>query len=963
MSLWSAGLVSPVFVGRQHELATGRALLDRTADGEAGVLLVSGEAGIGKSRFAGEIAEYARGLGFRTLSGRSVPLGPEGLPYAPVAEALRALGREVGRDRLDALLGPSRDLVGRIVGTGDTPADRPPLAAAQLLELTLDLIERLADDRPLLLVLEDLHWADRSTLELVAFLAQNLRGVPAALLVTYRSDEVDRRHPLRLLLGAWERSRAITRLDLGRFGREEVRAQLAGILGSAPEPRTLDVVMERSEGNAFLVEEMLSAVRSGDPRGIPPSLRDVLLARVDQLGPSALQLLRLAAVAGRSVPERLLVAVAGLDDDTATEALREAVTAQLLVVDDLGHGYEFRHALARDAVYDDLLPGERVRLHAAYAEALQTDPGLLPDGSVAASLAHHAYAALDLPRSLHASIAAAQEALAALAPSEALRHYERALLIWPRVPAAALPDEHDQSDVLWRAGEAAYAAGEVDRAVALLRQSVDELPADAPAERRVRVLLSDARARRDLGRPGVVEALQGALGQLPEEPSPLRADVLAALASAALRDSRMADAETYAEQAAATAHQVGSVLAEADALITAGYARAYRGDAEGGGAALRAGLALAQHGGDAFTTLRGRVNISDLLETLGRSQEAVEAVEAGLKLARDAGLLRSLGAYLTGNLAESLLHLGDWARVRALIEDALDGQPEGVFEGSLRLVSAELALLAGDLDAGAEAIRRASVLLNDVQDGQFALPLAAAEAELQRSRGEHEAARATVRAAVAREDAQLWARYMWPLVWAGVRAETERGLLREGPVDPTLVDLVATLPADTPPTRAFRTLARAALAEVGWDEAIARWRAVAWPWPLAYALLRSAESAIEAGRREEARADLLECWQIARALGAAPLLAEAEQLAQRARLVLAAEPEPEQHADDPLARFGLTAREREVLLLLAQGHSNPQIARELFISPKTASVHVSNILAKLGVASRVQAAGLVQRLI
>jgi len=392
------GLVSPVFVGRDTELATARGLLDRAVAGDAAQLLVAGEAGVGKTRFVEELAGHAREQQMRVLSGRCVQLGTDGLPFAPVAEALRELVRETGGERLDELLGPARELVNRLVRSSGTTAaqPQPPLTSSQLLELALGLAERLSDERPLLLVIEDLHWADRSTMELAAFLAQNLRGLPAALAFTYRSDEVDRRHPLRGLLADWERARTFTRIELARFGRDEVRAQLAGILGATPEPSTFDLVYDRSEGNAFLVEEMLSVVRSGDPRGLPPSLRDVLLARVDRLSEAAARLLRLAAVAGRSVPERLLVAVSGgsggsgdTDDVAALAAIREAVEAHLLVVDEAGYGYRFRHALARDAVYDDLLPGERVRLHAAYADALARDQRLLRDTdlSVAASLA------------------------------------------------------------------------------------------------------------------------------------------------------------------------------------------------------------------------------------------------------------------------------------------------------------------------------------------------------------------------------------------------------------------------------------------------------------------------------------------------------------------------------------------------------------------------------------------------
>jgi predicted ATPase len=537
-----AGVVSPVFVGRQAELSAARDLVDATSRGESGLLLVAGEAGVGKSRLVAEVADHARDLGVRVLSGRCVQLGPEGLPFAPVAEALRELLRDTGGEQLDEILGPARELVARLVSaSGTDPGERSPLEGSQLLELALGLVERLGADRPLLMVIEDLHWADRSTLQLAAFLAQNMRGVPAAMVFTYRSEEVGRRHPLRPLLTSWERSRAIVRLELERFDREDVRAQLTAILGAEPEPATLELVFQRSEGNAFLAEEMLNVVRSGDPRRLPQSLREVLLARVDHLGESALQLLRLAAAAGRSVPERLLVAVSGTEanDDSVLAVVREAVDASVLVVDEAGYGYRFRHTLTRDAVYDDLLPGERVRLHTAYAEALSRDPQLLRDTdmSVAASLAYHASAALDLPRALEASIRAGAEALAGLAPSEALAHYERALQIWPRVPTEELPAGVDQAELLWLAGDAAYYGGDLDRAASLLLQAIAELPADTDVGRRARVLQSCARAHRDTNRVSdAVDLLEQALALLPEAPPTLgRAEVLASLASTLLR--------------------------------------------------------------------------------------------------------------------------------------------------------------------------------------------------------------------------------------------------------------------------------------------------------------------------------------------------------------------------------------------------------------------------------------------
>ena len=260
---------------------------------------------------------------------------------------------------------------------------------------------------------------------------------------TFRSDELPRGHALRSLLTTWERSRSVHRIELVRFAREEVGGQLGAILGSAPDDTLLDTVFERSDGNAFLVEELLGVVMAGGaPTELPASLRDVLLTRVDGLAPQTQQLLRTAAVGGRWVPEPLLLAVSGLDEPTAFNALREAVENHLLVVDEAGRGYAFRHALARDAVYEDMLPGERGGLHHLYGEVISARPEIAGDdrGAVAADLAHHWYAALDLPRALGASVEAAAQASQRFAPAEALQHLERVLQIWPRVsdaPSAA----------------------------------------------------------------------------------------------------------------------------------------------------------------------------------------------------------------------------------------------------------------------------------------------------------------------------------------------------------------------------------------------------------------------------------------------------------------------------------------------------------------------------------------------
>ncbi|MBO9577777.1 MAG: AAA family ATPase, partial [Microbacteriaceae bacterium] len=683
-------LTSPVLIARTAEAARLHAIIDATADGAPGLAIVSGEAGVGKTRLVDAAIDHATRRGLQVVIGHCVQLGTEGLAYAPLVEALRPLTRGDG-DELDTVLGPARDLVMRLTNGGG--ADGDPLAGSQVLELVLGLVERLAAIRPLLIVLEDLHWGDRSTLELAAFLGQNLRGIPAALLLTYRTDEVDRRHPLRALQSAWERNRVGTRLELARFDRDEVRTLLAAILGAEPDPDTLDVVFERSEGNAFLAEEIFGAVRAGDPRGLPPSLKDILLARLDGLAPVTEELLRLAAIAGRAVPERLLVAASGRDEGEVLAAIRGAVEAHLLVIDDAGHGYRFRHALARDAVVDDLLPGERVRLHARFAEVLAADPELLAGTrlSTAATLAHHAYAALDLPTALTASIAAGREASAQLAPHDAVGQFERALQVWPRVPVEALPDGIDQAEVLRLAAVAAAGAGDIDRALSFIEQGTAELPIDADPARRAEFALVRNVQLLSLGRArDSVELLTATLDDLPPGPTPIRAEVEAALATALMRRIEPERSAAHARAAAASAHATGALRVEADALTTLGSSLGLQGDPAGINH-VRAGVERAVASGHAYTILRSWINLSDLLETWGRSAESIAAAEAGLAAAERYGMLRTFGTYAIGNLAESLVRTGEWARARELIDASLRRLPEGVFEASAQIVRAELA--------------------------------------------------------------------------------------------------------------------------------------------------------------------------------------------------------------------------------------------------------------------------------
>jgi DNA-binding CsgD family transcriptional regulator/tetratricopeptide (TPR) repeat protein len=993
----SEGMQSPLFVGRREEVATLVGLLLRAGEGEPGFAVVAGEAGIGKTRLVSELAGHAAGAGFTVLIGHCAELGAEGLPLAPLTDALRTLARTMAPGDLADVLGPARRGLGRLLpeldpdaaGAGGLVAGASAEAAAdgirlgQLLELLLAVLARISVRQPLMLVIEDLHWADQATRELVAFLVRSLRGIGVLLLVTYRSDELTRRHPLRQLIASWERLRTVTRVELHRFDRAEVAAQLGGIFAAEPAGDVVDLVLDRSGGNAYLVEELAGLVRGGGgPADLPAPLRDVLLSRVDSLSEGAQRLVRSAAVAGRGVSDGLLAEVSGVGGTEFYARLREAVDSHLLVVDHTGRGYAFRHALTRDAVYEDLLPGERVALHVAYGEALSREPALAgDDAAVPAALAHHWYAALDLPRALPASIAAARHALTSFAAAEAQRHLERALEMWPRVPDAEQRAGMDQAEVASLAGDAAYQAGNIDRSLSLLDQALAGLPAAPDPVRRALVLDRRARTLRDSGHEAdAIKTLEQALALLPaDQVTTVHAIVLSSLATAVMRTDDMVPAAALAARAVQAARETGAAQQEADSSVTLGLARSYLSAGAEGLDELRAGLALAMEIGAPATAVRGYVNLSDALEFLGRHDEAAQVAREGIALAGRVGLARTLGAFLTGNLVESLIRLGRWDEADRLAAQALNAMPEGVFAIGVLTCRAELAVMRGRYQEADADLRAARLWVSHSTGEQYSLPVRYTGALIAVGQGELGMARlATEKLA---DSPPMSMRYLWPLLWMAARVEADEAILardrlEEIPASSSarwheLAGLAEGLAGRTPPAwRGYRALVSAELARAegkhdvaAWSAAADVWRAAGEPYPLAYSLLRLAEAAAVTGDRQCASVSVSQAHALASEVGAAPLADEAATLARRARLRLAEPAEPADVAPpiEPLARFGLTGRELAVLRLLAAGRTNAQIGAELFISPRTAGVHVTNILRKLGVTGRVQAAAVAER--
>ena len=411
-----SGRVSgPVLVGRDQQMAALEAAFAGVRQGGPTAVLLGGEAGVGKSRLVGEFGQAATAAGACVLVGGCLELGTDGLPFAPFTAVLRGLVHEFGADAVASML-PGRTTRGLArllpeLGEPDTGPDidrdqidrdridrdqidrDPGEARARLFEEMLSALDHLARQSPVVLVIEDVHWADRSSRDLLTFLIGNQQAIGGLLIVvTFRSDELHRTHPLRPLLAALDRIGWVERIELPRLTRNDTAELAAGILGRQLAGDVADTLYHRSEGNPLFVETLLG--RDGELScGLPESLRDLLLDAVRRLPEDTQEVLRVASAGGQTIGHALLATVTGLDDAALTSALRPAVTANVLRPHE--GGYTFRHELIREAVHDDLLPGEHGRLHSRFAEAIDADPSLVPPGRATIEMAHHWYSAHD----------------------------------------------------------------------------------------------------------------------------------------------------------------------------------------------------------------------------------------------------------------------------------------------------------------------------------------------------------------------------------------------------------------------------------------------------------------------------------------------------------------------------------------------------------------------------------------
>jgi ATP/maltotriose-dependent transcriptional regulator MalT len=962
----SARRVSPVIVGREAEAGVLEGAFDAAADKMPQVVLVGAEAGGGKSRLVSEFTARVRDRAL-VLDGGCVPLGAAGLPYAPITAALRGLVRERGAGWIAGLLpgGDAGELAALVPELGSlSSGGDPEMARGRLFGLVLVLLEQLAAKQPVVLVIEDLHWADRSTGELLAFLVRNLRQAAVLLVATFRSDELGQAGPVRRLLAELGRLDRVTRLELERLSRGQVAAQLEAILGRPPDLAVASAVYERGGGNPLFTEVLLNPDGMLTP-GLPGPARDLLLSAVAELPADCQRVLRAAAVGSTRVGHGLLAAVTGRDGEVLDAALRPAVTAAVLVTGEAD--YAFRHELFREAVLWDLLPGERAGIHRAFAEALQADPSLSLDYLPSVAEALHWRGAGEHQRALPAAWAAAGAACSVFAYAEQLQMLELVLDLWEGTPDAAAHVATDRVGVIEIAAEAARLAGEPERGLPLVETALSGLDEACGPELAASLLQLRAALRQQLLLLGQVDDLETAL-RLAQRPTRVRARILGQLVRALMMRDLYEQARPLATELQELALRLEDQGYQIEAQICLAQLDRHDRDIM---ADLQAAAGAARRIGSGPLEMLARCEITNTLEARGEHETAIEAGREALGRAGQLGLARYVTAPIAGNLAESLVSAGRWGEALEIIDDGLSRNLAPFERECMLTCRGQIAAARGDQETAAWMVAELRSLPATEAETHRAFPLARLDIEVRLAGGDLDGALAVART-VPGVRAESDPRYLWPLLAAAMRACADATVtgqagrtgdlatLRDG-LEQRAAGTVQPGPVERAHTAVFiaeaaRAAGRLDLAE--WDAAAAAWDAIGQPYLLACALLQAARAAVGEGDRAAAVDRLPQAAELAARLGARPLQQEITRLARRARIDL---PHAAGQAR-PVAPFGLTARELEVLRLVAAGRSNQQIAAELFISPKTASVHVSNILGKLGVTSRVEAAATAHRL-
>ena len=968
-----AGRPPAALVGRDESLGVLKAAVRRASAGHPSVLLVSGETGVGKTRLVRELVEQER---VTLLHGACVPMAGDPLPFAPLTQALRRLDRS---GTLNLQLERSPELARLVPGIAPTMTRTADLAAASQLGLfqsVVDLIDRLGAAAPVLHVVEDVHWADRSTLDLVRFLATNLTTERAVLLVTLRADAVVPGSSLALWVAELARLEIAERVKLERLDHDAAARLVRALAGDAADPEFVETTLTRSAGNPLFAEHLVLQAKQ-DPDVLPATLHELLHARVDALPDETQSVLRSAAVIGRPAPVTLLAATVGMLVEQTEKLLRPALDQHVVEVrrDDT---IAFRHPAFGEVVYAELLPGERQRLHRAAAEALEPPEGIgtgqrssIATDAVSGELARHWYGAGDTERALDAAVAAGWAAERMYAFADAYTNFTRALSLMEQVPGAG----QDRVRLLKHAGQAASLIGDSSEAARLVEAALrltNEPPARAALLTRLGLIHFRA------GRGSLTErCLREALALLPNgEESVLAARVHAGLALFGAAWSRLDVAEESCRRGLVIARGVGARREEGLLLNAAGLVESAHGKIDAGVRLLREALAIAVEVGNPDDLATAYINLSHLLGLAGRVEEIVEVASEGADVLTRMGLARQRVSFLKANLAETLGNAGRYEESARVVSEALSHHPRGIMSVPVLMQAGRVALVRGDLVEAWEWLEQARVIVESENAPEsYGRYLAESEAEVELWAGRPVAAYDLVVEGLDLLRGTDEAAYAGTLVGLGLRAlATEAEAHRDRDSRQRLAEMRRPLdaarawrPANQPEDAAVRAWQRAETSRLeltngpaAWAETAAAWEALNRPFPRAYARWREAEARLDSGVDAAAIDALRDAHTSALSLGATRLVQECERLAGWHRIDLA----PAEVAAEPgaLDKYGLTPREVEVLQGLSAGRTNQEIADELFISVKTASVHVSNILRKLDVGGRQEAARVAHRL-
>jgi DNA-binding NarL/FixJ family response regulator len=1000
-------VASPTFVGRGAELAALDDALEAAAGGRTTTVLISGDPGVGKTRLLETWNPRARDRGARIAMGSCLDLGETGPAYTAVVEALREVMRGLDPGEEEALIGSDRSVLARIVPEVGRPSDIDPtgsqpssFAQTRLFDRLVDVLQRAATNAPLVLELEDIHWADQSSQAFLLYLVEVAREANLLLIGTYRPEVAETDRAFGTMLGQLLRRPSVATLPVHPFDEEELREQLTGILGAPPSNSLLAAIHARSEGNALFAEELAGA---RDPSlDLPGSVGAATAIKVSVLSPNARSVLRVASVVGREAGYDVVREVTSLSDDELAGALRECVEARLLEPVHVGESYRFRHALIQEAIYQETLPGERRRLHSAVAYALADDPDVPPeDPDLAPRLAQHWYEARDVHRAFLASAAAASAAERQSAYAEAATHYERLLELWDASAATILPS---RAAVRERAAWNAFLAGDLHRSAAHGREALVEL-ADAPDDS-LRILVLD-RLAWAVGRLGedAWPYVQRLAEMDPEGRAPTdRIIILAHRSKILAEDGELEDAFAIARPLVEEARLTGDLALYGDLAANLVDLLVRRYDHDGALETLEPVRTAAVQMADDFVLAETDIQICDVLEAGQRHEELLVAAETAIDSATRAGLGRWTRPWLRYAEALSHLKLGHLREALEQVELALADVPSGRNLALLQLVAATASTTMGAY-GDAAAHLEASRIPNTTPEQELQRGwLAAARAQLALSERRLEDVERivtpTAPLVVGMKSYDSMSETAWLLAEVGLSAAAERMEAARAADD---VDdqerVLPTVPIMTgwvDQVRRQRDLA--GIPALGWTEGyealiaghVARiegrdrpvlWQTAADRFPpgaieSVFARYRQAEAMLAArAPRDEVRAVMAVGHGAAIAAGAQPLARRFEELARRARIELAPPPsadsapveapledEPTSTGTVALRARGLSAREIEVLTLVAAGYSNGEIAERLFISTKTASVHVSHILDKLGVSTRTEAATIGVRL-